>query len=73
MTMFSFFFGLQLGCSLYAVTDNLSKVLQDMKMSAILGQRLARLTSTTEAVQYEHIIMKGSGLNMVEEQQKESR
>ena len=37
MAAFSFFFGLQLGYRLYAITDNLSKALQEKKMSAISG------------------------------------
>ena len=37
MAAFSFFFGLQLGYRLYAITDNLSKALQETKMSAISG------------------------------------
>ena len=64
MTTFSFFLGLQLGYRLYANTDNLSKALQEKKMSAISGQRLARATlSTTEPMRndksfdmlYEHL------------------
>ena len=35
------FFGLSLGQKLYGLTDNLSKILQKMKLSAISGQRLA--------------------------------
>ena len=76
MTMFSLFFGLQLGYRLYAITDNLSKALQEKKISAISGQRLARATfSTIEAMRndqsfdivYEHVIKKAEGHNMVEE------
>ena len=39
-----FFFGLHLGEWLYSHTDNLSKTLQDTKMAAVSGQRLANLT-----------------------------
>ena len=37
MTTFSFFFGLQLGYRIFTITDNLSKALQEKKMSAISG------------------------------------
>ena len=47
MTTFSLFFGLHLGYKLYAITNNLSKALQEKKMSAISGQRLARATLST--------------------------
>ena len=79
MTTFSFFFGLQLGYRLYAITDNLSKALQEKKMSAISSQRLARATlSTIEAMRndesfdmfYEHVLKKAEGHNMVEELKK---
>ena len=79
MAAFSFFFGLQLGYRLYAITDNLSKALQEKKMSAISGQRLARATlSTIEAMRndesfdmfYEHVLKKAEGYNMVEEPKK---
>ena len=79
MTTFSFFFGLQLGCRIYTITDNLSKALQEKKMSAISGQRLARATlSTTEAMRnneffdmfYGHVLKKAEGHNMVEEPKK---
>ena len=49
MESFSFYFGLNLGCKLYAHTDNLSKTLQKEKMSAISGKELADLT--TKAMQ----------------------
>ena len=39
-----FYFGLPLGRKLYAHTDNLSKTLQQEKMSAIKGKSLADLT-----------------------------
>ena len=79
MTTFSLFFGLQLDYRLYAISDNLSKALQEKKMSAISGQRLARATlSTTEAMRndesfdmfYEHVLKKAEGHNMVEEPKK---
>ena len=47
MTNFKFFYGLQLGYTLYALTDNLSKAMQSKKMSAISSQRLANLTIPT--------------------------
>ena len=47
MTNFNFFYGLQLGYTLYALTDNLSKAMQSKKMSAISSQRLANLTIAT--------------------------
>ena len=80
MTTFSLFFGLQLDYRLYAISDNLSKTLQEKKMSAISGQRLARATlSTIEAMRndesfdmfYEHVLKKAEGHNMVEEPKKE--
>ena len=79
MTTFSFFFGLQLGCRLYAITDNLSKALQEKKMSAFSSRRLARATlSTIEAMRndrpfdifYEHVLKKAEVHNMVEETKK---
>ena len=51
MTTFSFFFDLQLGYSFYAITADLQEALQEKKMSAILGQPIARVISKTEAVQ----------------------
>ena len=47
MTTFSFLFGLQLGYRLYAITDKLSRALQEKKLSAISVQRLARATLST--------------------------
>ena len=47
MTKFDFYFGLHLGQKFYSLTDNLSQALQQSKMSAISGQRLARLTIST--------------------------
>lgn len=47
METFSFYFGLNLGHRLYSITDNLSRALQDSKMSAVTGQRLARATLST--------------------------
>ena len=55
-TTFSFFHGWQLGYRLYANTDNLSKALQEKKVSAISSQRLARVAlSTTEAMQNDKV------------------
>ena len=79
MTTFSFFFGFQLGCRLYPITNNLSEALQEKKMSAISGQHLARATlPTIEAMSndgsfdmfYEHLLKKAEGHNMVEEPKK---
>ena len=50
MTTFSFFFDLQLGYSFYAITVD-KKLCKKKKMSAILGQPIARVISKTEAVQ----------------------
>lgn len=47
METFNFFFGLLLSHRIYSITDNLSKTLQKEKMSALNGQRLARLTLKT--------------------------
>ena len=47
MESFKFYFGLQLGCKLYAHTDNLSKTLQQEKMSVIKGKSLADLNLQT--------------------------
>ena len=47
MEAFKFYFGLQLGCKLYAHTENLSKTLQQEKMSPIKGKSLADLTIQT--------------------------
>ena len=44
MESFKFYFELQLGHKLYAHTDNLSKTLQQEKMSAIKGKSLGDLT-----------------------------
>ena len=44
MNTFDFFFGLHLGERLFSHTDNLSKILQKTKMSAVSGQRVANLT-----------------------------
>ena len=77
--IFSFFSGLQLGNRLYVITDNLSKALQEKKISAISGQRLARATlSTIEAMRndesfdmfYEHVLKNAEGHSMLEEPQK---
>ena len=44
MNSFNFFFDLNLGERLFSHTDILSKTLQKEKMSAVGGQRLAKLT-----------------------------
>ena len=44
MNTFDFFFGLNLGERLFSHTDNLSKILQKTKISAVSGQRVASLT-----------------------------
>ena len=41
MNTFDFFFGLNLGQLLFSHTDNLSKTLQQTKMSAVSGKRVA--------------------------------
>ena len=47
-----FFFGLSLGERLFSHSDNLSKTLQSMKMSAVSGQRLTQLSkSILESIQ----------------------
>ena len=43
----SFFFGLCLGQKLYGLTDYLSKILEKTSMPAIIGHRLASLTTET--------------------------
>ena len=79
MTTFSFFFSLQLGYRLYAITDKLPRALQEKKWSAISGQRLARATlSTIGAMRkdesfnmfYEHVLKKAEGHNMIEKPKK---
>ena len=45
MKSFDFYFGLCLGERLFCHTDNSSRTLQQTKMSAVSGQRLANLTS----------------------------
>ena len=47
MESFWFFFGLLLSHRLYSLTDNLSKTLQKERISALNGQRLAKLTVET--------------------------
>ena len=47
MKTFNFFFGVCLGQRHYSLTDNLSKTLQNEKMSAVSGQRLASLIAKT--------------------------
>ena len=47
MESFKFYFGFQLDHKLYAHIDNLSKTLQQEKMSAIKGKSLADLTVQT--------------------------
>ena len=44
MNTFDFFFGLNLGQRLFSHTDNLSRNLQQTKISAISGKRVACLT-----------------------------
>ena len=44
MNTFNFFFGLNLGQRLFSHTDNLSKPLQQTRMSAVSGKRVAGLT-----------------------------
>ena len=44
MNTFDFFFGLNLGQRLFSHTDNLSKTLQQTRMSAISGKQVAHLT-----------------------------
>ena len=44
MNTFDFFFGLNLGQWLFSHTDNLSRTLQQTKMSAVSGKRVACLT-----------------------------
>ena len=41
MKKFHFYYGLNLGRKFYGITDNLSKSLQNNKMSAVNGQKLA--------------------------------
>ena len=47
MSLFSFFFGLCLGERLFMITDNLSKTLQNTKMSAVSSRKCADLTLKT--------------------------
>ena len=47
MKTFNFFFCLGLDQQHYSLTDNLSKTLQEEKMSAVSGQRLASVTAET--------------------------
>ena len=55
MKEFDFYYGLLLSQRLYALTDNLSKTLQNKKKPAISGQRLAGLTlSTLERMRNDH-------------------
>ena len=44
MNTFDFFFGLNLGQRLFSHTDNLSRTLQQTKISALSGKRIACLT-----------------------------
>ena len=44
MNTFDFFFGLNFGQRLFSHTDNLSRTLQQTKMSALSGKRVACLT-----------------------------
>ena len=55
MEFFKFYSGLQLGRKLYTHTNNLSKTLQQEKMSAIKGKLLADLTvQTLEGIRNDH-------------------
>ena len=55
MKEFDFYYGLLLSQRLYALTDNLSKTLQNKNMPAISGQRLTWLTlSTLESMRNDH-------------------
>ena len=47
MTTFTYYFGLRLGQKLYGMTDNLSKIFQKEKMSALSGKNLSELTIKT--------------------------
>ena len=47
MCKFRFYYGLDIAYKFYSLTDSLSKALQNKKMSAISGQKLARLTIST--------------------------
>ena len=56
MESFDLFFGLNIGHKLLTITDNLSISLQNQKMSAISGQKQARLTiRTVEKMRTEEI------------------
>ena len=44
MEKFDFYFGLEVGLKIFVITDNLATTLQGNKMTAISGQKLARLT-----------------------------
>ena len=44
MNTFDFFFGLNLGQRLFSHTDNLSKTLQQTKISVVSGKRVTGLT-----------------------------
>ena len=47
MLDFNHFFGVNLGERLFSMTDNLSRTLQQTRMSAVQGQRLAEMTKQT--------------------------
>ena len=47
MLDFNYFFGVDLGERLFLMTDNLSRTLQQTRMSAVQGQQLAELTKQT--------------------------
>lgn len=47
MNTFDFFFGLNLGQRLFSRTDNLSKTLQKIRMSAVSGRRVTDLAKET--------------------------
>ena len=55
MKLFKFYFGLNLSQRFYAIMDNLSKTLEQEKMSALRGKELADLTEQTlENMRNEH-------------------
>ena len=55
MKLFKFYFGLNLNPHLYVITENLSKTLQQEKMSALRERELADLTvQTLENMRNEH-------------------
>ena len=76
MESFYFYFGLTLGKMIYSHTDNLSKTLQNEKMSAVGGKRLASLTidviegmrnEETFNLMYDTCLTKAKKISFVEE------